>query len=448
MHYQAGIPTTIANLREKLLNFGFECVYRPGMMNIIPDALSRAFPEEHWTNTASETTIKLGSRSRPLKKQKLFIAAVSTRSAFRSKTVPSVDKSLQSTMSNQIAHTLESVEVDPAASFVFLEAIPGKAATTVAAERDVRKVEELLLKLIAAISEKARASQQQVISAFSKAHRLVEFPTGSYVTLKDPVASTHPWSQTPAPLLNFVLVADSSCKELAAPTCNTVCPAIYQHVCGKVLSGDFKTFGNYCELKNYNCEHANAQATVVPNNLCAFAAVEKRAPADAAPAKCNDIVCAALEQPVYVKAKNGLNKTFGNASELKKYNCKHPDAEFVVIAESTCEVLAAPKCDIMCVMVEDPVCATSKDGKTQTFNNACLLDVHNCQNPTATFKLVASAACPATLGCADACPAVYQPVCAKLQSGKSKTFGNQCELSAFNCMNPKAAFTFASEGAC
>ncbi|KAF9145987.1 hypothetical protein BGX30_005456 [Mortierella sp. GBA39] len=193
------------------------------------------------------------------------------------------------------------------------------------------------------------------------------------------------------PNANFVLVADSSCEELTTPTCITVCPAIYQPVCGKVLSGDFKTFGNSCELKNYNCEHANAQATVVPNNLCASAAVEKRAPADAAPAKCDDIMCA---------------------------------------------------------MVENPVCATSKDGKTQTFSNACLLDVHNCQNPTATFKLVASAACPVTLICADACPAVYQPICAKLQSGKSKTFGNQCELSAFNCMNPKAAFTFVSEGAC
>ncbi|OAQ29492.1 hypothetical protein K457DRAFT_137954 [Linnemannia elongata AG-77] len=250
------------------------------------------------------------------------------------------------------------------------------------------------------------------------------------------------------PNANFVLVADSSCEELAAPTCNTICPDIYQPVCGKLLSGDLKTFGNSCELKNYNCEHANAQASVVSNNPCSSAAVEKRAPATAAPEKCDDIMCAAVEQPICAKAKNGLRKTFGNACELKKYNCKHPNAEFVVLAESTCEDLAAPKCDFMCLMVEDPVCATSKDGKTQTFSNACLLDVHNCQNPTAAFKLIANAACPDAPVCADACPTVYQPVCAKLQSGKTKTFGNQCELSAFNCKNPKAAFTFVSEGAC
>ncbi|KAF8948253.1 Serine protease inhibitor Kazal-type 5 [Haplosporangium gracile] len=249
------------------------------------------------------------------------------------------------------------------------------------------------------------------------------------------------------PNANFVLVADSSCEELATPTCNTVCPAIYQPVCGKLLSGDFKTFGNSCELKNYNCEHANAQATAVSNNACASDAVEKRALA-AASTKCDDIMCAAVEQPVCAKAKNGLSKNFGNACELKEFNCKHPNAEFVVLAESTCEDLVAPKCDFMCAMVDDPVCATSKDGKPQTFSNACLLDVHNCQNPNATFKLVANVACPAIPVCADACPAVYRPVCAKLQSGKTKTFGNKCEFSAFNCKNPKDAFTFVSEGAC
>ncbi|KAG0290850.1 hypothetical protein BGZ96_005716 [Linnemannia gamsii] len=242
---------------------------------------------------------------------------------------------------------------------------------------------------------------------------------------------------------NFVLVADSSCEELPAPACNNICTDNYQPVCGKLLSGDFKTFGNSCELKLYNCEHTNAQATAVSNNACTADTVEKRATS-----KCDDIMCPAVVQPVCAKAKNGMTKTFGNACGLKKYNCEHPNAEFVVLAQSTCEDLAVPKCDFMCLMVDDPVCAASKDGTSQTFSNACLLDVYNCQNPTSTFKLVDNGACPVAPVCPDACPAVYQPVCAKLQSGKTKTFGNKCELSAFNCKNPKGAFSFVSEGAC
>ncbi|KAF9152448.1 hypothetical protein BG015_005244 [Linnemannia schmuckeri] len=175
----------------------------------------------------------------------------------------------------------------------------------------------------------------------------------------------------------------------------------------------------------------------------------------AAPAalKCPD-VCAAVYQPICAQNLSGDFITFGNSCELNKYTCHNPDAQLTVAYKGACESIAlekravAPKCDLMCVMVDDPVCATSKDGKTQTFSNACLLDVHNCLNPTATFKLVANAACPAAPVCADACPAVYQPVCAKVQSGKTKTFGNKCELSAFNCKNPNDAFTFVSEGAC
>lgn len=119
MHDQADLPTTIANWRETLLKFDFECVYRPGRLNIIPDALSRAFPEEIWkTNTASETAIKLSSKQRPAKKQKLIVAAVSTRSAFRPETGPQTDNGPQSVMSNQLAQVLENVEVDPSTAYV------------------------------------------------------------------------------------------------------------------------------------------------------------------------------------------------------------------------------------------------------------------------------------------------------------------------------------------
>jgi transposase InsO family protein len=430
MHDQADLPTTIANWRETLLKFDFECVYRPGMLNVIPDALSRAFPDELWNNTAPETAVKLSLNQKSRAGRIQAVAAVSTRSAFRSETTSSTNEGLISVMSNQLAQSLDGIEIDPTAAyvhdmqvgeqerivpdaneqarilkeihsfghlganamveaihrrgfewpklknsclnhvsscpqcqhyniarkgyhplqaihatlpgehisidtatftmseagnvhalivvdvctrFVFLEAIPDKAATTIAgrlfklfcligfpkilqsdngsefvnqinhallkimgidhrlttpyhpranglAERNVRKVKDLLPKLIAgqtplwdvslpmaqlqlncritsihnstpfslfygrsfpgltdfssaeshllnekqalkrleyltnlvypAISEKAKATQQKMISAFNKAHRLIEFPTGSYVMVKDPVAST------------------------------------------------------------------------------------------------------------------------------------------------------------------------------------------------------------------------------------------------------------------
>ncbi|KAH7046356.1 hypothetical protein BKA57DRAFT_515490 [Linnemannia elongata] len=54
----------------------------------------------------------------------------------------------------------------------------------------VKQLEYLTNLVYPAISEKAKATQQKMISAFNKAHRLVEFPTGSYVIVKDPLAST------------------------------------------------------------------------------------------------------------------------------------------------------------------------------------------------------------------------------------------------------------------
>ncbi|KAG0291862.1 hypothetical protein BGZ97_005767, partial [Linnemannia gamsii] len=160
--------------------------------------------------------------------------------------------------------------------------------------------------------------------------------------------------------------------------------------------------------------------------------------------KCGNI-CPAIYKPICAQAIDGQTKTFANECKFKNYSCKHPNSKFVILAYSACE---APMCDFMCLMVEDPVCAISKDGKNKTFNNSCLLDLHNCQNPGDTFTLVSNGACPATPVCTDACTAVYQPVCAKLPSGETKTFGNNCELGAFNCKNPKDAFTFVSEGEC
>ncbi|KAF8935605.1 hypothetical protein BGZ47_009827 [Haplosporangium gracile] len=188
----------------------------------------------------------------------------------------------------------------------------------------------------------------------------------------------------------------------AAPKCGTICPAVYEPVCTKAIDGLNKVFGNACELKNYNCKHPNANFVAVADSECKdFFAVDKRAAA--AVPKC-DTVCPAVYQPVCTKAIDGLNKVFGNACELKNYNCKHPNANFVVVANSECKeflavdkraAAAVPKCGTVCPAVYQPVCAKHPNGDLQTFGNRCEMSIFNCKNPAITFSLVTEGGCNA-----------------------------------------------------
>jgi len=77
IHEQKELPQIIADWRETLLNYDFQCIHRPGLLNIIPDALSRAFPDELW---------QYEERSKPVRKSKGFgpqVSAVSTRRSLR-----------------------------------------------------------------------------------------------------------------------------------------------------------------------------------------------------------------------------------------------------------------------------------------------------------------------------------------------------------------------------
>lgn len=50
LHEQKELPQILTNWKETLFNYDFDCIYRPGLLNVIPDALSRAFPDELWTS--------------------------------------------------------------------------------------------------------------------------------------------------------------------------------------------------------------------------------------------------------------------------------------------------------------------------------------------------------------------------------------------------------------
>jgi hypothetical protein len=69
IYEQKDLPAMLADWKETLLSYDFQCVYRPGILNIFPDALSRAFPREFWkkeTNT---------EQHRPHKRQKVAAVA-------------------------------------------------------------------------------------------------------------------------------------------------------------------------------------------------------------------------------------------------------------------------------------------------------------------------------------------------------------------------------------
>jgi len=62
IHEQKELPQIITNWKATLLNYDFDCVYRPGLLNVIPDALSRAFPDELWK---TENNLKAVARAEP-----------------------------------------------------------------------------------------------------------------------------------------------------------------------------------------------------------------------------------------------------------------------------------------------------------------------------------------------------------------------------------------------
>jgi len=46
IHEQKELPQIIMNWKEMIFSYDFKCIYQPGILNIIPDALSHAFNED------------------------------------------------------------------------------------------------------------------------------------------------------------------------------------------------------------------------------------------------------------------------------------------------------------------------------------------------------------------------------------------------------------------
>ncbi|KAG9319092.1 hypothetical protein KVV02_003310 [Mortierella alpina] len=159
--------------------------------------------------------------------------------------------------------------------------------------------------------------------------------------------------------------------------------------------------------------------------------------------------CNKMYAPVCGKLKNGETKTFGSSCTFDVWKCENPTSGAVFVANGEC---AKPTlvCNKACTKIYKPVCAKLQSGKTQTFANDCLLKVFNCENPMEKAKIVSNAVCPAAPApvCQKVCPYNYTPVCVKLQSGKSKTFPNDCTLGVFKCENPAQTVEVVGQNAC
>jgi hypothetical protein len=110
IQHQTDLPTTIANWTETILSYHFTCVYRPGLLNIIPDALSRAFPDELWSNKPSDQIKHLN--------KKHHIAAVNTQSGLRKYTQANQSTAPLPATSQQLASRLRKENIDPTIPYV------------------------------------------------------------------------------------------------------------------------------------------------------------------------------------------------------------------------------------------------------------------------------------------------------------------------------------------
>ncbi|XP_037026886.1 uncharacterized protein LOC119067825 isoform X3 [Bradysia coprophila] len=115
-----------------------------------------------------------------------------------------------------------------------------------------------------------------------------------------------------------------------------------------------------------------------------------------------------------------------------------------------CGKPSQPTCNTVCTLIAAPLCASPDgcEGEPKTFDNECLLDVYNCQNPTAKYKKTSDGACKPV--CPQACTFDLRPVCA-LPDGwcaEPQTFSNPCQLSVYNCENPANTYKFFHDGDC
>jgi len=101
---QKELPQTLADWKHTLFSYDFLCIYRPGMLNIIPDALSRAFPEDLWIKPRFSS-----KASNPLNPT---VAAIALRSHKQSDNITVHSDNLLSNVRPTYIHEIQTEEAE------------------------------------------------------------------------------------------------------------------------------------------------------------------------------------------------------------------------------------------------------------------------------------------------------------------------------------------------
>ncbi|KAJ1531391.1 hypothetical protein ONE63_000072 [Megalurothrips usitatus] len=86
------------------------------------------------------------------------------------------------------------------------------------------------------------------------------------------------------------------------------------------------------------------------------------------------LACPAVFAPLCASL-DGESRTFGNECEMRRQACTQNE-DWEKLHDGEC---LTRECDLVCLAVEDLVCATYR-GQYRTFNNDCYVSVHNCVN--------------------------------------------------------------------
>ncbi|KAG9324670.1 hypothetical protein KVV02_000347 [Mortierella alpina] len=203
-------------------------------------------------------------------------------------------------------------------------------------------------------------------------------------------------------------------------------------------------------------------------------------PKDSTTKSCNK-ACTMDYKPICAQFKGGKKETFSNSCSLSVYQCENPKEVVATSCENpkevvatsvdgTCDAPAEKKCNKACTMDYSPVCAQFDGGNKQTFGNSCSLSVYQCEHPEEILATSTRGSCDAVAAeepkesklaaeitqpidteaksCNKACILLYDPVCAKFESGHNATFGNTCQLSVYQCENPRDKVAVTTKGSC
>ncbi|KAF9572821.1 hypothetical protein EC968_009386 [Mortierella alpina] len=247
--------------------------------------------------------------------------------------------------------------------------------------------------------------------------------------------------------------------ETTTKKCNKACTMDYKPICAQFKGGKKETFSNSCALSVYQCENPKEVVTTSVDGTCDVPAEKK----------CNK-ACTMDYKPICAQFKGGKKETFSNSCALSVYQCENPKEVVTTSVDGTCDAPAEKKCNMTCTMDYNPVCAQFDGGKKQTFGNSCSLSVYQCEHPEEILATASKGSCDAVAteepkdsklaaeitqpieteakSCNKACILLYDPVCAKFESGHSATFGNSCQLSVYQCENPRDKVAVTTKGSC